>query len=377
MRGVILKKVLFLIVVILINNVQVFALSAQSSVLMDLSSRRVLMENNAHLRRGMASTTKIMTAIIALEYGNLDDVVTVSYKASTVEGSSMWLKSGEKISLRSLLYGLMLNSGNDAATAIAEHIGGSIEGFAEMMNKKAKELGLKDTSFTNPHGLDDENHYTTAYELGKITCYAMENEIFCDIVNTKRKTIEGLENGINRTLTNHNKMLTLYDNADGVKTGFTKKCGRCLVSSATKDDLKLVAVTLNAPDDWNDHKTMLNFGFDNYIKFTGLKQNSYIKSLSVSSGMSDKVSCYAKNELSCAVKNTDKTEVKYSIPDTLKAPVIIGQKLGTAELYVNGKLTDSTDVVAGYGINKTSSNSFFDVFYYLSMELLSKFITIV
>ena len=369
-----MKKVLFIILVILFNNISVYALSAQSSVLMDCSSKRVLMESNAHLRRGMASTTKIMTAIIALEYGNLDDVVTVSYKASTVEGSSMWLKTGEKITLRSLLYGLMLNSGNDAATAIAEHIGGSVEGFAALMNKKAKELGLKDTSFTNPHGLDDENHYTTAYELGIITCYAMENEVFCDIVNTKRKTIEGLENGINRTLTNHNKMLTLYDNADGVKTGFTKKCGRCLVSSATKDNLKLVAVTLNAPDDWNDHKMMLDFGFDNYKKYTGLKQNSYIKSLSVLGGKSDKVSCYAKNELSCAVKNNDKTEVKYNIPDKVKAPVIIGQKLGTATIYVNGKPTGSTDVVAGYGINKNSSNSFFDVFYYLSMELLSKFI---
>ncbi|MBQ2755015.1 MAG: D-alanyl-D-alanine carboxypeptidase [Clostridia bacterium] len=370
-----MKKALLLIVLIVVNNISVYALSAQSSVLMDFESRRVLMENNAHLRRGMASTTKIMTAIVALEKGNLDDIVTVSYKASTVEGSSMWLKSGEEITLRSLLYGLMLNSGNDAATAIAEHIGGSIEGFAVLMNDKAKELGLKDTSFTNPHGLDDENHYTTAYELGIITCYAMENEVFCDIVNTKRKTIEGLGNGINRTLTNHNKMLTLYDNADGVKTGFTKKCGRCLVSSATKDDLKLIAVTLNAPDDWNDHKTMLDFGFDNYYKFTGADKNSYIRTVSVTGGKFDKVSCYAKKELSVAVKENEKTEVKFNLPECVKAPVIIGQKLGTAEIYVDGKLTDSIDVVAGYGVNKKLSNSFFDVFYFLSMELLSKFVT--
>lgn len=369
-----MKKILFLVLLIFVNNFSVFAISAQSSVLMDCNSKRVLMESNAHLRRGMASTTKIMTAIIALENGNLDDVVTVSYNASNVEGSSMWLKPSEQITLRSLLYGLMLNSGNDAATAIAEHIGGSVEEFAVMMNNKAKELGLKDTSFTNPHGLDDENHYTTAYELGIITCYAMENDVFCDIVNTKIKTIEGLENGINRTLKNHNKMLTLYDNADGVKTGFTKKCGRCLVSSATKDGLQLVAVTLNAPDDWNDHKSMLDFGFDKYVKFTGLKENSYLMSLSVLGGKANKVSCYAKKELSCAVKKNDITKIIYNMPDKIYAPVIIGQKLGTAQLYVNEKLVNSTDIVAGYGINKKSLNSFFDVFYYLSMELLSKFL---
>lgn len=371
-----MKKISILVaLILLLNNITVNALSAQSSVLMDCSSRRVLMEQNANLRRGLASTTKIMTAIIAIEKGNLDDIVTVSYKASTVEGSSMWLKAGEKITLRSLLYGLMLNSGNDAATAIAEHIGGSVENFAVMMNEKAAELGLKDTSFTNPHGLDDENHYTTAYELGIITCYAMENDVFSEIVNTKRKTIEGLDNGITRTLKNHNKMLTLYDNADGVKTGFTKKCGRCLVSSATKDGLKLIAVTLNAPDDWNDHRAMLDLGFANYKKYCGIKKDSYVKSVEVTNGTANRVSTYVRQDLSTAVKDSEKVEVRYDIPEKVQAPIIIGQKLGTAAIFVDGKQINSVDVVAGYGISKKTKTKIFDMFYYLSMELLSKFVS--
>lgn len=321
----------------------------------------------------MASTTKIMTAVVALEQGNPDDIVTVSNRAANVEGSSMWLKPGEKIKLESLLYGLMLNSGNDAATAIAEHVGGSVEGFAEMMNKKAAQLGLKDTHFTNPHGLDNEKHYTTAYELGLIACYALKNEKFREIAATKQKTVEGLENGLTRTLNNHNKMLKLYDNADGVKTGFTKKCGRCLVSSATRNGMQLVAVTLNAPDDWNDHKSLLNYGFAKYTEKTLVTKGSYIKTVPVKNGRSGTVGAVICDTVSVAVKQGENPVLKIDMPESLDAPVVLGQKLGTACIVLGGREYAKADITAKIGVAKRLSSDTMDTVYYLAMELLSFF----
>ena len=340
---------------------------------MDAASGRVLAAQNENVRRGMASTTKIMTAVVALEQGNPDDIVTVSNRAANVEGSSMWLKPGEKIKLESLLYGLMLNSGNDAATAIAEHVGGSAEGFAEMMNKKAVQLGLKDTHFTNPHGLDNEKHYTTAYELGLIACYALKNEKFREIAATKEKTVEGLENGLTRTLNNHNKMLKLYDNADGVKTGFTKKCGRCLVSSATRNGMQLVAVTLNAPDDWNDHKSLLNYGFAKYKAKTLVTKGSYIKTVPVKNGRSGTVGAVIGDTVSVAVKQGENPVLKIDMPESLDAPVVLGQKLGTACVMLGGKEYAKTDITAQIGVAKKLSSDTMDTAYYLAMELLSFF----
>jgi len=375
--GDFLRKLSLLVLICFIISINAYAISAQSFVLMDASSGRILTEQNAHIKRGMASTTKIMTAIVAIENGNPDSVVTVSKNAAYVEGSSMWLKEGEKITLESLLYGLMLNSGNDAATAIAEHIGGTIENFAVMMNNKAKELGLKNTSFANPHGLDNENHYTTAYELGVITCYALNNEFFNEIVNTKRKTIEGLENGLTRTLKNHNKMLTLYDSADGVKTGFTKKCGRCLVSSATQDGLRLIAVTLNAPDDWNDHIQMFNFGFSKYQVDLLLNKDSYIKTIDVSGGTSDYVQTYITKSLSIAVTGNEKPVIVYNVPETLNAPVYARQKVGTVHIELGGKEYLKADVIAKNGVCKRTKTGIQDSLFYLAMELLSYFKTAV
>ncbi len=370
-----MRKISLIVIICFILNIKSYAISAQSFVLMDASSGRVLTEQNANVKRGMASTTKIMTAIVAIEYGDLESVVTVSKNAAYIEGSSMWLKEGEKIKLESLLYGLMLNSGNDAATAIAEHIGGSVKGFATMMNNKAKDLGLKNTSFTNPHGLDDDMHYTTAYELGLITCYALNNKVFNDIVNTKLKTIEGLDNGLTRTLKNHNKMLTLYDNADGVKTGFTKKCGRCLVSSATKDGLRLVAVTLNAPDDWNDHMQMLNFGFSKYKNLVLLNKDSYVKTINVCGGTCDYIQTNINKNLSIAIKNNEHPKIVYDIPESVTAPIYKGQKIGTAYVEMNGKKYLAADVLAKFGVAKKTTTKFYDICYYLTIELLSYFKT--
>ena len=248
--------------VVLCINCHALNVSANSAVVIDADTGCVIYEKNAYERKGMASTTKIMTALVALENCPLEKDIQVSDFAIGVEGSSIYLKQGEHLTMKQLLYALMLQSANDAATAIAYEVGGNIEGFAQLMNKKAEELGLKDTHFTNPHGLFDDEHYTTAYDLALITRYALENPTFREIVSTQ-KTIIPLNNGEgSRVLVNHNKLLRSYDGCIGVKTGFTKKTGRCLVTAAEKEGTTVIAVTLNAPNDWNDHKAMLDMGLE-------------------------------------------------------------------------------------------------------------------
>jgi D-alanyl-D-alanine carboxypeptidase len=212
----------------------------------------------------IASLTKIMTAIVAIEHGKLSDKVKTSQTAVGKEGSSIYLQLGEEMSLLNMLYGLMLRSGNDAATAIAEHVGGSEEGFVHLMNEKAEMLGLTHTQFKNPHGLDAEGHYSSANDLAKLTAYALRNPVFAQIVSTKVKSVPNPHEKWQYSWTNKNKMLAMYEGADGVKTGYTKKALRCLVSSATRNGQQLAAVTLNDRDDWIDHRQMLDWGFKNY-----------------------------------------------------------------------------------------------------------------
>lgn len=244
------------------------ALSARSALLMDLDSGEVLFEKNAHERMGMASTTKIMTALTVLRLLSVDTSVTVPAAAVGTEGSSVYLCVGERLTVEQLLYALLLSSANDAAVALAIACSGSTEAFAEQMNLYAEELGLENTRFSNPHGLYDSEHYTTAYELAVISRKALENPTLAKIFSTVKAQIpfNGEEN--KRLLVNHNKMLGIYDGAIGVKTGFTKKTGRCLVSAAKRDGLTLISVTLNAPDDWRDHTAMLDYGFENYERRT-------------------------------------------------------------------------------------------------------------
>ncbi len=237
------------------------AISAQSAVLIDGTTGAVLFAQNADEQLPMASTTKIMTAIVALEQEDLDRVYTVKKEYTLVEGSSMYLKDGERLTLRETLYGLLLLSGNDAALAIAGECGG-MEAFVAKMNETAQQLGLTHTHFDNPNGLDGATHYTTARELAKIAAYAMQNATFREMVSTKSHS----ENG--RYMTNHNKLLQYYTDAVGIKTGFTKKSGRCLVSAAERNGRRLIGVTLNAPDDWNDHITMFESGFAQYQAYT-------------------------------------------------------------------------------------------------------------
>lgn len=237
---------------------------ARAAALIDVESGRLLYSSRGDEPMLIASLTKIMTAIVAIENGDLASKVKVGKNAFAKEGSSLYLKQGEEMLLEDMLYGLMLRSGNDAATAIAEHVGGSEQGFVYLMNAKAEELGLKNTHFANPHGLDAEGHYSSANDLAVLTAYALHNPVFKEIVGTQEKTADNPYEKWDYKWANKNKMLRLYEGADGVKTGYTKKALRCLVSSATRGGQQLVAVTLNDGNDWNDHAALLNFGFNHY-----------------------------------------------------------------------------------------------------------------
>lgn len=237
---------------------------ARSAALIDVSSGRLLYSQMGDERMKIASLTKIMTAIVAIENGKLESIVKVSARAAGKEGSSLYLKAGEEITLHNVLYGLMLRSGNDAAMAIAEHVGGTVEGFAYLMNKKAEELGLTNSQFMNPHGLDQQGHYSSANDLAKLTAYALHNPDFKTIVSTKVKSAPNPNEAWDYKWVNKNKMLRMYEGADGVKTGYTKQALRTLVSSATRNGQQLVAVTLNDGDDWTDHRNLLDFGFANF-----------------------------------------------------------------------------------------------------------------
>ncbi len=244
------------------------ALSAEAAVLLDAQSGTPLMQKNADARLPMASTTKIMTALLALERLDEAQIITVPPEAVGVEGSSVYLFAGEQISVGTLLYALLLSSANDAAVALAIATAGSVAAFADAMNEKAAELGLTDTHFCNPHGLHDEAHYTTARDLARLAAAAMQNERFAEIVSTRRHTAAQNGTDATRLFLNHNKLLSRYEGAVGIKTGFTKKSGRCLVSAARRDGLLLIAVTLNAPSDWQDHANLFDWGFSEYCSFT-------------------------------------------------------------------------------------------------------------
>lgn len=266
-----------------------------AEIAMELTTGAVLEESNADKSLPMASTTKIMTAIIIIEENNLDEVIKVPEEAVGVEGSSIYLKKDEQIDVKDLLYGLMLRSGNDSAAALAIHNSGSIEKFVAKMNKKAQEIGAENTNFTNPSGLPDSNHYTTARDLCKIACYAMHNEQFKEIVATKSYK------GKFKSFSNKNKMLYNFDGATGVKTGYTVKAGRCLVSSAEREGMEVVCVVLNSPDMYLRSGEILNNCFKNY-RLVNLDENSMF--------MSDRVLCKLSKSIGFVVKSNENINLK-------------------------------------------------------------------
>ena len=314
-------------------------ISARHAVLIEADSGDIVYKKDAYAIAPMASTTKIMTALLAIESGKLNNTVTVPYEATGIEGSSIYLKEGEKLTLSQLVYALMLESANDAATAIAIYVGGTYENFIEMMNTKAHQLGLDSTHFTNPHGLDDPEHYTTAYDLAHLALYAMENPIFEEIVATKKLVIPLSDDG-SRVLVNHNKLLRMYDGAIGVKTGFTKKCGRCLVSCAERDGVKLICTTLNAPNDWNDHKNLLDFGFSKYECITLAEAGDYTLSLDLVGGEKSNILCSNYDSLSVTLKkgNRDNIRAVTEYDRLLCAPIKQGDKVGRILFYSGDKI---------------------------------------
>ena len=356
--------VLFVFFILFVTkNVNAMSVSAECACVIDMSTGRVIYEKNAHKQHTMASTTKIMTALIALENSNLDDVVTVSKNAAGKEGTSLYLKAGQKANMGDLLYGLMLQSGNDAAVAIAEGVSGSVEEFAKLMTERARSIGAKNSSFKNPNGLDEEGHYTTAYDLALITKEAMENEKFAQIVSTKSKTIlDGTQ-----TVSNHNKMLKTYDGCIGVKTGFTKKSGRCLVTAAKRNGVGIIAVTLNAPDDWCDHTAMLDYGFLTTEYFPVILSGMTINAITVRGGESKTVELSATEDFYISENKDEKFKnitVKCDIPKEITAPVYKGDKIGELSVYYKGELQNTIDLCAqaDVGIKEEKENFFWKNF---------------
>lgn len=334
-------------------TVSCHAISAKSAVLIDGASGRVLYEHNAYEKLPMASTTKIMTGLLACESGKLDKTVKVSPFASGTEGSSLWLKIGEKLTLEELTYGLMLKSGNDAAVTIAEYLGGSIDAFALLMNKRAREIGAKNTNFVNPHGLDAEGHYTTAYDLALIAREAMKNDKFREIVSTKTYSIPMQGENWDRALKNHNKLLWQYEGCIGIKTGYTKKCGRCLVTSAERDG-KLICVTLNAPDDWNDHKKLLDMGFSDYKKEQVYKKGERVTKYIYDKKKNKSVPLVSKEEISVMKKENEKLEIKIEYKKA-KPPIKKNTVLAVAHIFIDGNRILEMPLVNNKEVKKTGN----------------------
>ena len=327
------------------------AISARRAYVLDAVTGRVLYEKNANERSLIASTTKIMTALIVCEQCNVLDRMRIPKEAVGIEGSSMYLQEGEVLTLQELLYGLMLSSGNDAAVALAIYCGGTVEGFAELMNDKARNLGLKNTHFENPNGLDSPGHYSTARDLAVLAAYAMENPIFQKTVSAKSLMMG------QRYLTNHNKLLWRVAGADGVKTGYTKAAGRILVSSALRDGRRLVAVTIDDPDDWNDHEALLEDGFSRFSVKEILKKGDKIETLEVVGGETGQVSVIAAESFSYALAREEKTCVMLPGPGFVYAPAVEGAPAGYAYVLVEGNAVGKVPVVYGQTVEQTPSDT--------------------
>lgn len=336
----------------LVLPAQALSLSAQSAVLIDARDGRVLYEKDADTPRPMASTTKIMTAVVALESCDVNEIIEIADEAVGVEGSSIYLQKGERMTLLELLYALLLQSANDAAVAIAVGVGGSVGNFADMMNEKATSLGLTSTHFENPNGLDADGHVTTAHELALLTAYALKNPTFAEIVATYKRKIPGPD-GTVRLVVNHNKLLNMYDGCVGVKTGFTKKSGRCLVSAACRESLTLVSVTLSAPDDWRDHTAMLNYGYENYCCEILCDEGGFIETLPVVGGVQDSLLC-ANCDYVAATLPRDHGEITVDVqlPQMIYAPVSAGDIVGHVTYKCEGKVIGETDIKAAYNIEQ-------------------------
>ncbi len=323
--------------------------SAQSAILISGDDGTVIFEKNAHERLAMASTTKIMTALLTLEEAERsgDPVIDITEEMVRVEGSSMGLQAGNRLTLTNLTSGMLLASGNDAANAAALYLGGSQEGFAELMNTRAREIGMTETNFVTPSGLDDEEHYSTAYDMALLGREAMGNEEFARIAGSSTLQVEFMEPEQKVSYTNHNKLLRIYDGCIGIKTGFTKKAGRTLVSAARRDGTTLIAVTLNAPDDWDDHMAMFDYGFET-VKTVQMGGEALPETLPVAG--SDKqgigLRMGQKLNMTLPIEQAQEVESRVLLPKFLYAPVRAGEKVGRVQYLMGGEEIYSVPIIA-------------------------------
>ncbi len=319
--------------------VKCFASNLTAEIVMERDTLRVLHEENSQQKMYMASTTKILTAIVVIEHCNMSDIITVSKNCVGVEGSSIYLEEGEKLSVKDLLFGLMLRSGNDCAKTLALHCSGSVEVFANLMNETAKKIGATNSNFVNPHGLHDDNHYTTAYDLALISCYAMKNQTFREIVSTKSIDIPFTTRNYNRRLINKNKMLNEFDGSNGIKTGFTKKAGRCLVSSCKRNGMELICVVLNCPPMFERSKTLLNNSYENYKNYKLVESDNIIDFIDVL-GDNEKIGIKIEKDviLPLTQEEYDNIKIVYEYPKVLNKIQENGNEIGRVLIYCKNNL---------------------------------------
>lgn len=315
--------------------------SAQSAIVMDAQTHTILYEKNAYEERSIASTTKIMTALLAIESGGLDKCVTISKQMLNVEGSSLGLKLDDKLTLYDLVCGMMLTSGNDSANAVAIFLAGSLEAFSTMMNVRAEEIGMKNSYFITPSGLDEGNHHSTAYDMALLTATAVKCDVFCEIVSKQNAQI--VVNNEKRTVYNHNRLLSMNKNIFGVKTGFTEKAGRCLVSAENYNGNKIICVTLSCPNDWDDHLKLLEEAHKKYKK---VKVKNSIN-ITVVGGEKDSICCSYKSEY-CLLGDVDVREYYFPF---VYAPIKKGDKVGVACVYYKNRIIERLPIEADEGLN--------------------------
>lgn len=350
------------------SNASEISVSAESAVVLNADTGEILYSKNPYEKRGMASTTKIMTSLVALEYGNLTDTVKAKLSDVTVEGTSIGLKEGDEVSLETLVAGMLLESGNDAANVTATMIGGSKEKFSQLMNKKAKELGMLSTNFKNPSGLTEEGHYSTAYDMALLASETIKNQKFRELCSTRSYKATYGTPQYQRTFYNHNKFLSIYDGALGIKTGFTKASGRCLITAAERDGVTLVAVTLNARDDWNDHVKMMEYAFGILEIKTADFDAAGIK-VSVVGSQKKQVSVKLSSPLSFAsTKDFKDYETVVYVKPFLYAGVNEGDYVGWVEL----KNKDGIVITSSYLVSAETAKADFDEFQ--NVTVFQKFI---
>ncbi len=339
------------------------SVSAEAYVLFCADNGKVLNSKNENKRMKPASTTKLMTSLIALEESASNDKQVKFTEEMIAEGSSMYLKVGEVVKLSDLASGMMMASGNDAANATAISVSGSIEKFSDRMNERARLIGMKNTNFVTPSGLDDENHYSTAYDMALLMSYALENEDFAKLTSQKSAQVSFIEPSSKKTTySNHNRLLSMYEYCTGGKTGYTMSAGRCLVSSAKKDGLTLVCVTLNDRNDWQDHISLYNYGFENYACYQS-EDSSFCVDIPCVGGEADKTTVVGEKDTSIVLSSEDKAKVQRKIyaDSFLYAPIDKNKAVGRIEYSIDGKVISSVNLLSTEKVNiKKKSNNIFN-----------------